>query len=171
MGLRSEIVQLMRTGDVTGLERLAAADRRVMRHLIGRLWDPDESIRESAARGVGAAAVAHRDLGLDVLRRLLWALNDESATNGAYAVAAIGEIGSRDPELVEPFVGPLASYAWDDGLRGEILKALARIAEGSPRLVAPHLERLGRHIDDDNQGETELAATLWSLTKENHEQA
>jgi hypothetical protein len=171
MGLREEVRELLRTGNVSRLERLAASDRRVMRHLLGRLWDPDEEVRRSAAEGVGAAAGAHRDLGIDVIRRLIWALNDESATNGVYAVAALGEIGARDPELMEQFVGPLASYVWDDGLREEILKALIRIASVAPTLIAPYLELLEPHIDDQQPKERELATTLWSLIKGEHDQA
>ncbi len=100
-----------------------------MRFLLGRLWDPDETIRGRAAAGIGASAAVNRDLGRDVVRRLVWALNDESATNGVYGLAAIGEIGVRDPELIEPFVGPVACYAWDDGLGPEIIRALGRIAD------------------------------------------
>lgn len=169
MGLKEEVRELLRNGDVSNLERLATSDRRVMRHLLGRLWDPDEDVRRCAAEGVGAAAGAHPDLGIDVIRRLIWALNDESATNGVYAVAALGEIGARDPELMKEFVGPLASYVWDDGLREEILKALLRIATVAPSLVAPYLELVEPHIDDQQPYERELAAELWSLAKGDHD--
>jgi hypothetical protein len=168
MGLREIVMQLIRSADVTRLERLGASEPRAMRHLLGRLWDPDEEVRRLAAAGVGAAAAAHPDLGRDVIRRLLWALNDESATHGVYGIAALGEIGARAPELMEPFVGPLVSYAWDDGLRLEILRALITIASVVPHLVAPHLDDVKRNIDPDERSELELAAQLWSLTEESH---
>jgi len=171
MGLKEEVRELLRTGDASRLERRTASDRRVMRHLLGRLWDPDEGVRRCAAEGVRVAASAHRDLGLDVIRRLIWALNDESATNGVYAVAALGEIGARDPDLMKEFVGPLASYVWDEGLREEILRALLRIASVAPKLVAPHLDLLEPHIDDQQPQERELATALWSLIKGDHDQA
>ncbi len=66
---------------------------RAIRFLQGRLWDPDDEIRSRAAEALGAAAAAHPELGRELLRRALWALNDESATNGAYMLPAIGEIG------------------------------------------------------------------------------
>jgi hypothetical protein len=171
MGLKEVVMQLFRVSDATRLERLAASEPGAMRFLLGRLWDPDDSARALAARAVGASAAAHPDLGREVLRRLLWALNDESATNGVYGLAAIGEIGARAPELVADFVGPVCSYAWDDGLRAEILRAMIRTASVEPRLVAPHLEQLDRHIDQNNRKERELAAELWSLAGNNYEPA
>jgi hypothetical protein len=164
-------MEVLRADDTTRIELIAASDRRAMRHLLGRLWDSDGGLRRAASIGVGAAAAAHPDLGLDIVRRLMWALNDESGMNGIFGIAALGEIGARDPELIEPFVGPLASYSWDDGLRLEILKALVRIASTAPRIVAPHLHRLERHLEPENQEEIELAAELRSLVKEDHDQA
>jgi hypothetical protein len=170
MGLREEVVEVLRAGDTTRVEHVAVTDRRAMRHLLGRLWDQDSGVRHAACIGVGAAAAAHPDVGLDVVRRLMWALNDESATNGVYGIAALGEIGARDPALIGPFVGPLASYSWDDGLRLEILKALVRIAAVAPRIVAPHLPQLEPHIDPEDHAETELAAHLRTLGKEEHDE-
>lgn len=162
-------MEALRAGDTTRIENIAVTDRRAMRHLLGRLWDQDSGVRRAACIGVGAAAAAHPDVGLDVIRRLMWALNDESATNGVYGIAALGEIGARDPELIEVFLGPLASCSWDDGLRPEILKALARIASVAPRVVAPHLAQLEAHLDQENRAEIELAAELRSLVKEQHD--
>lgn len=162
---------MLRAGDTSRIEHIAETDRRAMRFLVGRLWDPDGDLRRAASIGVGAGAAAHPDLGLDIVRRLIWALNDESGMNGAFGIAALGEIGARDPELVGPFVGPIASYSWDDGLRPEILKALVRIAAVAPRVVAPHVVLVEPYIDPENHEEVELAAELRSLVKEEHDQA
>ena len=170
MGLREEVMEVLRAGDTTRVEQVAVSDRRAIRHLVGRLWDQDCEVRRAACIGVGAAAAAHPDVGLDVIRRLMWALNDESATNGVYGIAALGEIGARDPELIEPFVGPLASFSWDDGLRVEILKALVRIARVTPRIVAPHLVQVEPHVDPHDYAEIELAAHLRSLVKDEHDE-
>lgn len=164
-------MELLRAGDTTRIEHIAVADRRAMRHLLGRLWDQDSGVRRTASVGVAAAAAAHPEIGLDIIRRLMWALNDESGMNGLSGIPALGEIGARDPELIEPFVGPLASYSWDDGLRQEILRALARIASVAPHIVAPHLAQLEPYIDPESCAETELAALLWGLVKEDHDQA
>ncbi len=149
-----------------GLEQLAAAEPRALRPLLGRLWDEDHPRRQMVARALAVGAAAHPTLGVEIVRRLLWALNDEAATNGVYGVAALGEIGARCPELMEPFVGPLSSWARDDGLRPEILRALARIAESAPRLVQPHLEGIRRLVDTADPEEARLLAEVERIMEE-----
>ena len=149
-----------------GLEQLAAAEPRALRPLLGRLWDEDRSRRRMVARALAAGAAAHPELGAEIVRRLLWALNDEAGTNGVYGVAALGEIGARCPDLMEPFVGPLASWARDDGLRPEILRALARIGGSAPRLVQPHLEDIRRLVDPGDPEEARLLADVERITEE-----
>ena len=129
-------MELLRRGDGAGLERLVTERAATVRHLQGRLWDPDESIRRQAATALAAAAAAHPELGRDLLRRLLWALNDESATNGRYAVPALAEVGVRCPTLIEPFVGSMVRLLEDDGLRPALFEALQRIGRVAPGVVA-----------------------------------
>jgi hypothetical protein len=164
MGLKERVMELMRCTDGDGLEQLACAEPRAARHLLGRLWDVDEATRALAARGLGASAEAHPEIGVDLIRRLMWALNDESATNGVYGVAALGEIGRRSPGLFAPFVGPLASYLWDDGLRPEILKALDRIVERHPGLADDVRERVAACAGLDGAEEDELIRRIIERT-------
>jgi hypothetical protein len=166
MRLKEKVMELLRQGDTAGLERLVADQPAAVRFLQGRLWDADAEIRESAARALGAAAVAHPELGREVLRRALWALNDESATNGAYMLPAIGEIGNRDPVLASPFVGPMTYYLWDNGLRAGILRALCRIAETAPELIAPIRDRLEAIDEVRDTGEQACLDLLLAVTRE-----
>ena len=135
MGVKRMVRELLRTGDGERLAKLVAAERRAVRPVLARLWDPDAGIRRRAAEAIGRAAALHPDLGLEIIRNLMWALNDESATNGVYGLPALGEIGFWSPQLIEPFVQPIASLSWDDGLRPEIVKALVRIGEAAPHLL------------------------------------
>jgi hypothetical protein len=153
MRLKGKVMELLRAGESAALEQLATSERRAMRHLLGRLWDQDEEIRQRAAVAIGAGARAFPDLGRDVIRRLLWDLNDESATNGVYGLAALGEIGYCDPQLMAPFIAPVASYAWDDGLRLEILRALCRMTEAAPEQTAAIREIVERFGDMSNPEE------------------
>jgi len=82
MRLKQEFRELLRQGREEEAVRLVTADARAVRLVVGRLWDPDAEIRRRAARTVGRAAASHPEVGLDVVRRLMWSLNDESATNG-----------------------------------------------------------------------------------------
>lgn len=133
---------------------------------MARLWDPDPEIRRRAAGAIGRSAEAHPALGLETVRRLMWALNDESATNGVYGIAALGEIGHRCPGMMAPFVPALSSMAWDDGLRLELLRALGRIAETDPRLVAAQLERLDSYVDESREDERLVFRQLLATAKE-----
>jgi hypothetical protein len=149
MQLKERVMELLRSADRQGLERLVARDRRAVRHLQGRLWDPDEGVRRGAACALAAAAAAHPELGRDLIRRLLWALNDESATNGAFALPALGEIGFRCPHLIAPFLGCMTQLSADETLRPALLAALSRIAAAEAP-VEPRRERidLDRWEDD-----------------------
>jgi hypothetical protein len=142
MGLRREIMELLREGRQEELVGRVRAEPRALRHLLGRLYDADAIVRRNAARAVGEGAAAHRELGLETVRHLLWALNDESATNGIYGIPALGEIGRLCPDRFAPFLPTLVTAAEDDGLRLAVLRAVTRIAEGNAELVRPYLERL-----------------------------
>jgi len=153
MRLSEEVRELLQAGRETELRDRAVGDPRLARPLLARLYDPAGEIRERAARALGHAAAAHPELGREVARRLLWALNDESATNGVYGIAALGQIGRQAPDLVAPHVSALARMAGDHGLRLAILGALAEVARSSPGLVAPELGAIGPHVDASRPGE------------------
>jgi hypothetical protein len=166
MRLKEKVMELLRQGDSEGLERMVEETPSAVRFLQGRLWDADPEIRYRSAIALGAAAAAHPNLGREILRRALWAMNDESATNGAPMLAAIAEIGRCAPELVAPFVGPMTAYLWDEGLRPGILKALRRIAEVAPELVADESDRLKAIEDLDDPGERADLERLLAVNRE-----
>jgi HEAT repeat protein len=166
MRLKERVMELLRQGDSEGLERMVGDNPAAVRFLQGRLWDNDSEIRRRAAIALGAAAAAHPDLGRELLRRALWSLNDESAMNGKYMLPAIGEIGHRSPELVEPFVGPMTAYLWDEGLRSGILNALCRIAEAAPELIGEIRDRLLAIGETDDTGERQCLESLLAVNRE-----
>ncbi len=153
-------MELLRAADIDGLENLVTSEPRTIRHLLGRLWDDDEQKRSLAARALGAAAVAHPEQARDLARRLLWALNDESGMNGASGLAALGEMAARAPELMAPFVAPMASYLWDEGLRSEILYALRRMAQADRALVEPVWPLLEGVFESFDAGDRRLAEEI-----------
>jgi HEAT repeat protein len=166
MRLKETVMELLERGDSVGLERMVAAEPRAVQPLQGRLWDPDPDVRRLAARALGAAAAAHPPLGKELLRRAMWALNDEAATNGAPMLPMIGEIGFRAPELVAPFVAPMASYLWDEGLQAGILEALTRISEVAPELVVEVREQLLMIERTGDSGEQASLERLLAVTRE-----
>jgi hypothetical protein len=164
------IMSLLRQGREEAVAELARTDRRALRPLTGRLWDPDAQIRRRAAGAIGRSAALSPELGRELIRRLLWALNDESATNGVYGIPALGEIGHRCPGVLAPFVPILVTMARDDGLRVELLSALDRVAKAAPGLVRPHVTALEGLVDasrrDEAQALRKLMATVGEETGE-----
>jgi hypothetical protein len=163
MRLRHEVIQLLHDGREDELIGLLSGEPRALRHLLARLYDKDAAVRQSAARAIGRGAAVHRELGLEIVRRLLWALNDESATNGVYGIPALGEIGKRAPELLAPFVSHLVAAAQDDGLRVAVIQALAAVAESAPERVRPHLGTLERLSVGSRPEEREALRALHAL--------
>ncbi len=147
------------------MAELAIADPRALRPLMGRLWDSDPRIRRRAAGAIGRSAAAHPALGLEMVRRLMWALNDEAATNGVYGIAALGEIGRRCPEMIAPFVPALVSMASDGGIRLELLNALVRVAEADRRLVGRQLDRLEALVDESREDERHAYRRLVAIAE------
>jgi len=165
MGLSKEVRELLQQGREDALAELAGADPRALRPLMGRLWDPDGEIRQRAARVVGRAAAADAESGVEIIRRLMWALNDESATNGVHALPALGEIGRRAPGLLAPYVPALVSMSRDRGVRLALLEALTAVAEADPRLTADHLAQLETTIDRSRPDERHAFRRLVEATR------
>ncbi len=153
MGLKGRVMELLRVGDEQTLSALASQEPRATRFLLGRLWDQNEAMRQRAARALGIVAASQPEIGVDLTRRLMWALNDESATNGLYGIPAVAEIGFNNPELIAPFIAPLASLSWDDGLRREIIRALTRIAEAAPEAVRSVCATVAEYVDFEDPNE------------------
>ena len=70
-----------------------------------------------------------------------------------------------------PFVGPMTSHMWDDGLRPEILCAMRRIADVDPTLIEAARDMLERHLECDNpEQRRQIAALLAGKTGDNDEE-
>lgn len=166
MRLKGAVMELLNRRDIDGLEHMVVEQPRAVQPLLGRLWDPDPTTSGLAARAIGAAGAAHPELGTELLRRVMWALNDESATNGAPMLQLVGEIGRRAPELVAPFIGPVTAYLWDESLRGDILAALCAVAEVAPELVSGVRGRLSELEGIDEPGERACLDRLLAVIRE-----
>ena len=152
-------MELLRTGDMQGLDALIAAQPGTVRHVLGRLWDADSVVRDRAADAVGIAAAHHQELGLELMRRFAWALNDESATNGVDVIPAIAAIAIRVPEMARPFIGRLVGALQDPGLRQEAKNALEAIRRRRPELVEPYrVEIDGVKENDCREGERDCSS-------------
>jgi hypothetical protein len=126
-------------GDLVEVERLVAADRRMVRALLSLTYQADAAMRDTAADGLAIAARHHPDLVTEALRRLVWAMNDESGTNAVNAPAVIRRIAESEPHLLVGMVPDLLRLTADPGLRDELVAAVRKVAELLPAQAAQAL--------------------------------
>ncbi len=133
MARNAEIEKLLRNEDYDSLEKMLTEKPQLVRRLIGYLYDPDESLRTSAARSFGIAAkILPMDKLKDLIRRMMWMLNDESGSSCWHVPYALGEIGYTNYEAIKDFLGCLEHYTKDPDhtLSKGVKDAFARIEEG-----------------------------------------
>jgi predicted short-subunit dehydrogenase-like oxidoreductase (DUF2520 family) len=82
-----------------------------------------------------------------VIRRLVWAMNDESGTNALTAPEVLQAVAAERPELLLPVVPDLVRLAADEGLREGLASALRTVASRCPGQVGQELsESLGKRV-------------------------
>ena len=149
---RDSLLDLIAAADYRAIADLAARDRLVLTRLLGLTFSADDLTgwRAAWALGRAAALVAERDAEFvrNVLRRLVWSLNDESGSVGWRSPQAMGAIiaasPGRFPEFV-PLVLSLLELEERTFLPGT-LWAVAQLADsgvpgldGAAALVRPYL--------------------------------
>ena len=141
MNLRTHVRDLVEGAKLDELDLLLGVEPRAVRYLVGLTYRPETEIRRAACRGVALAARYHPDLVQQVVRRLIWAMNDESGTNALTAPEVVKAIAAERPELLLPLVPDLTRLAADEGLRDGLAEVLQDLADRFPGAV-------GRGIQD-----------------------
>jgi hypothetical protein len=133
--LRVQVQELVAQGEIEKLGALVAEEPRAIRHLVGCTYQTDEQIRAVACRAIGRASRHHPDLVQQVVRRLIWAMNDESGTNSLTAPEVVKAVAEESPELLLPLVPDLTRLAADEGLYERLAEVLRMLAEKYPGSV------------------------------------
>jgi hypothetical protein len=126
------------------LENFSAS--KVLSFLPSLLCSEDEETKWRAVTvtGILVADLAQRDLegARNILRRMIWLLNEGSGGIGWGAPEAMGEILARDETLAREFAPILVSYTQPGGnflefewLQRGALWAIGRLAEANPKLL------------------------------------
>lgn len=158
----TRIRTLFEAGDLDGLVA-AAAERptRVVSWLQGRLSSADPATKLLAVEAIGRIvedpARVPKPRAVELLRRFLWLLNDESGAVPYGVPEALGEVLHRRADLRTPFVPILASFLVDAELLQEgpiergVVWGLGRVGPPAADL-APHgveaVRRLSREHPD-----------------------
>lgn len=147
---------------------------RVIRYLNGRLYSADDGERERAVRALGVLAsdegVLDRCRATDLLRRFVWALNDESGTVPHGIPAAIGEILAVRPEFQETFLPILCSLVTEEEMsqtglieRGA-LWALGRVG-GPVGVYSAEVVEAVRQAAQSHPAPGTREVAMWSLRR------
>lgn len=150
---REQVVEAVRQRRFDDLARMVAADRRTIRYLVGLTYQADPGLRGAAARGLALAARDHPRMIAEVVRRLVWAMNEESGTNAPFAPEVLRAVAEERPEVLVPFLPDLMRLTGDPGLRDALVGVAQRVAEGrrseAARRVQDGLRSCGR---EDQRG-------------------
>lgn len=165
-GWKDEVEMVLEREDHEALLCLAGKQcSRLLRYLSGRLCSANEmeKIRAVGALGrvVGDSHLVSRQKAIDLLRRFVWALNDEAGAVPYGAPEAMGEILAVRPELQRDFLPILCSLVTDEAMlqvgpieRG-VLWALGRIgppvARCSPEAVEALRTASSAHPDPETR--------------------
>ena len=151
MSLRARVEAAIRGHDTPAIEALVREDARVLRHLTSLTYDTDERIRAAAAHAIARAAHHHPQRVSELVRRLVWAMNDESGTNSQTAPEVILAIAREQPDLLLPMMPDLARLTADQELRPLLLSAVRAVAERYPSSawLCPQCEPRDRRAASD----------------------
>ncbi|MCL2336422.1 MAG: HEAT repeat domain-containing protein [Firmicutes bacterium] len=168
MKLKKQIQAALSQGDYqTAMELGAGQTGQAIAALINSLYSTDDLLRWRAVECLGLLtkqiSLTEPAQGREIIRRLLWALNDESGGSGWASTEAVGEIIRNRPDLYQEFVSIIVSFREDPALIGGIIWGLGRIGEIDPALVNDYLPFMHELLDDPDPQLRGLA--LWALQK------
>jgi len=152
--LRARVKALLKADDfpdnLQGLRgsggEFGLSPRRAVGPLLALLASGEAAVKERAVTALGllAADLAAQDLeaARDVMRRLMWSLNEESGGIGWGAPAAMAEIMVRHEGLAREYASILVSYMNPEGnylehvpLQRDLLRGVGRLADIRPGLL------------------------------------
>jgi HEAT repeat protein len=132
--------RLLEAFDPVSLSRWAATDPLAWPTLQSLLFDPEPLLRWRAVEAAGQVAAAHarRDLepARELVRRVLWLMNDESGGVLWVGPQVLGAALANVPALRTELLEVLASFLEEEPFRSGTRWGLWRVALGSPDAVA-----------------------------------
>ena len=139
MSLRREVREVVAQGDLDALDALVEGEPAAVQYLLGGIYDADDERRAFCARGLARSARHHAELVGRFVRRLVWAMNDESGANALAAPGAVLAIAREDPALLLPVVPDLFRLSQDEGLAEGLREVLAIVAKAHPGELSARL--------------------------------
>ena len=149
---RQQLRALLIARDLDGVAAWAQTQQNPFRLLFSLLFDPDEILRWRAVEAAGQMAAVMAEAGQEsvreVLRRVLWLMNDESGGLLWQGPEVIGEILVQVPDLRTEFAPLLPPYLLEKPFERGAAWALARLARIQPALWQGREEELSTALAD-----------------------
>ncbi|MEN6437769.1 MAG: DVU0298 family protein [Syntrophobacter sp.] len=155
------------------LPKLDIVPGKLIGPLLSFLYETDEIVRWRAVRAVGiiVARMARNspESARNIMRRLMWSLNDESGGIGWGAPEAMGEIMASDEQLALEYHRILLSYIDEGGnplehdqLERGVLWGIGRLASVRPELVRGAVGLVAKQLNSPDAVKRALA--LWVIS-------
>ncbi|MFC1853317.1 DVU0298 family protein [candidate division CSSED10-310 bacterium] len=151
---KQRVKQLLRDRDWNGLTDWFAQVRNPIRILRGILYDPDPLIRWRAVEAMGKATRQVTDhnmeKGRNIVRQLLWLMNDESGGllwNGPEVIALILQ---EVPALLDEFGPLLTTFLREEPFEQGTHWALSLVVKQKPHLFLNSVQVLSESLQDPN---------------------
>jgi len=130
----------------------AGGDSRAIPILISLLFETGDLPRWRAIEALGRVAGDRADTDPEsirnLLRQLLWCMNDESGNIIWCAAEAIGEILAHAPVLIDEYARLLPAYLVEEPFERGAHWAVARVAGIRPEVFREREEELARSLPD-----------------------
>jgi hypothetical protein len=171
--LKKELRYLLGENDPAKIENWIAENTPAPIILSSLLFDADEEIIWRAVAAFGAIAARDEMSGdierpREIIRRMLWGMNDESGNLIRRAPEVIGEILYNAPSLIPEFAPLLPAYLDEEPFERGAFWAVARVAERDPSYLQNASDRLRQALNDpDNFKRAQAAKALAALEKKN----
>ncbi|MDR3591843.1 MAG: hypothetical protein P4N41_19480 [Negativicutes bacterium] len=140
---REEVKKILLAQAWDEVVRLALVDRSILRTLFGLLYDADDYIHwlaiEAIGRVGGATAASDEEKTREMVRRLLWNLNDESGGTPWGSVGAIGAIAASRPDLFGHYLSQLFPFHEDVSFAAELIWAVVLVGRHRPELAEEYI--------------------------------
>ena len=152
---RKIIIPLLEEKKYDDILEMAKKDTKAtFRLLIGSTYDKADILCWRAIEVTGLIAGEMAKTNPDVIRsmaqRLLWMLRDESGNNISSAPEMLGEIVRNSPDTLTDIAPVIASFHDEVLLRQGVLRAIFRIGELRPDLIAMSGEFLEPFMRDED---------------------
>ncbi len=153
---REGVRKLLTEHEWEEIVRLALLDRRVLRILLGLLYEAEDYVHwlaiDAIGRCGGRTAADNPEKTRDLIRRLLWTLNDESGGTPWGATGAIGAVIAARPDLFGGYLSMICPFHDDVNLYPEFIWSVGAVGRTRPELAGEYvpflLDALGHAAAD-----------------------